>query len=323
MIHVEYEKKGNYPHEREVILFDRSAFQSLCDEDVLKVSEKYNILCPQVFVMECIVPSDMSRKESLCRKLGLIKNPVVLMDKTDKSILALEKIAKNCITAAPMTMERVTPRELITHYIPKIDTFKYYVKTLTEACEVSRGSLTSKQLTLTTQRVLEQRYGMDISTEELRNTLRGNERTRVTQYLNYVAKEALEDIGNRSTNEIIKSLSIILYLGSKDAEKLFDQIQRQNGRRFTVENYPKLSYPIYIYYLMYYIIYARQHNTEHLDQSYVRDFRYLYYLNFCDRFITNETSTPFIVNSLPYRNIRETPVSTLEELKEELIQEGL
>ena len=81
-----------------------------------------------------------------------------------------------------------------------------------------------------------------------------------------------------------------------------------------------LSQIYHHYYLFRYIVHGRQLNTMHLDQSYVRDFKYLHYLNFCDMFITNEKSTPNIVNSIPFDDIRETPVITVEELKKDSIK---
>ena len=330
MIHVEYEKKNNYPHDRELILFDRSAFQSLRDDEILKVNENFNILCPQVFVMECIAPREPFRRQSLCRKLRLIENPIVLTGDTHISpvieipvgaeysgILSSEEIARNCITSTPITMERVAPEKLISHYEPRIGAFRKLVRTVTDACEANKGRLTSRHLASTAQEVLEEIHNMDVSVEEVREMIRGNERTHVTQQLSYVARETLTEMENETVDQYVEGLKVFLYLNEKDTQILLDRIEEGDRRRLTVENFPNLAYPIYVYYLMHYIIYARQHNTEHLDQSYVCDFKYLHYLNFCDRFITNETSTPFIVNSLPYKDISETPISSLVELKED------
>ena len=97
-------------------------------------------------------------------------------------------------------------------------------------------------------------------------------------------------------------------------------LRRENtcSKPLTIENYPHLAYPIYIYFLFNYMLYARQIKAEHLDRSYLRDFRYLHYLNFCDMFVANEKSTPYIVDSIPYDGIRETPVITAEEMKRRL-----
>ena len=62
MIHVKYEKEKNYPHNRELILFDRNAFQKIHRDVLLEVNKRYNILCPQVFVMECIAPNNTDKK---------------------------------------------------------------------------------------------------------------------------------------------------------------------------------------------------------------------------------------------------------------------
>ena len=341
MIHVEYEKKNNYPQDKEIILFDRDAFQSLGDEGLHKVNEKYNILCPQVFVIECIAPNNASEieKQSLFKRLGLIENPIVLTGNTNipdtivilnhlpydiqlPTILASEQIAKNCITTTPITMERVRPEELISHYNKsRIHNFKDLMETITQTCESIKGSLTTNQLISKGQRTLLQKYNITASKKGIKDALRSNERTHVTQELSYVAKEALREIENESISQNVTGFKRFFSLTDKDTRILINRLQEK--KRLTVEDYPDLAYPIYIYYLTQYIIYARQHDTQHLDQSYARDFRYLHYLNFCDRFITNERSTPHIVNSFPYSDIRVTRIMTSEELKRELVQEGL
>ena len=342
MIHVEYEKKDNYPHDREIILFDRDAFQSLGDDGIHKVNKKYNILCPQVFVIECIAPENTDKKSDeefekvkklLRRKLGLIENPIVLTGTTNipdtiviydhpsndiqfPTLLASEQIAKNCITAVPMKMEGIPPEELISHYHKsRIDNFKGLVKTITETCESIKGSLTTNQLISRGQRFFGQ-HNINASKEGLKRALRSNERTHVSQELSYVAKETQREIENESTDESITGFKNFFTLTTKDTKILQNQLQ--DNKKLAVENYPNLAYPIYIYYLTRFIVYARQHDTQHLDQSYVRDFRYLHYLNFCDMFVTNEKSTPLIVESIPYDDIRETPVITVGELKRRL-----
>ena len=81
MIHVEYEQENNYPHDRELILFDRNAFQPLGDEGLRKVNKKYNILCPCIFVMECLSPNRASeaQKRWILNRLRLIENPIVFL----------------------------------------------------------------------------------------------------------------------------------------------------------------------------------------------------------------------------------------------------
>ncbi len=333
MIHIKYQKKGNYPHDRKIILFDRDAFQSLGDEGLRKVNEKYNILCPQVFVIECLAPNKASEKQKrwLRRRLALMENSIVLTGNTHVSplidipynveysgILAAEQIARNCITSIPITMERVTPERLISYYEPRISAFKKEMKAYTEICDSYRASLTMNRLISETQRGIQRTNNRVPSRQEIRDELRENERTRITQEPNYAAEEALREIESKSVEENIEGLKTFLFLTDKDTRGLRDQIQEGNRKTLTIENYPDLAYPIYIYYLFFYMICARQHDTQHLDQSYVRDFRYLHYLNFCDRFITKEKSTPHIVKAIPYRHITDTPISSLEKLKREL-----
>ena len=338
MIHVKYEKKDNYPHDRETLLFDRSGFQHTHRDILSEVSKSYNIFCPQVFVMECLAPENTDRKsdeelekvkKSLREKLGVIENPIVLVGNTNTSqiieipldayyptFLTSEQIAKNCITKTPISMKSVTPEKLISHYEPRIGVFKDSVKKLTEKCEEYKDSLTPNNTISRVQRFAQQTHNRTPSREHLKKAMKLSEQTNVKQDPSYVAKETLRAIGDISIIENIERLGMFLDLTARDSEKLRNYIQEE--KILTVENYPDLAYPIYIYYLLRYMIHARQFNTQHLDRSYVRDFRYLHYLNFCDMFITNEKSTPHIVNSIPYCNIKETPIITVRELKEGL-----
>ena len=94
MIHVDYNKENNYPHGKELILFDRSGFQHAHRDVLCEINKKYNILCPQVFVMECLAPQNTDRKsdeeleiakKSLREKFELIENPIVLTGDTYRS----------------------------------------------------------------------------------------------------------------------------------------------------------------------------------------------------------------------------------------------
>ena len=391
MIHVEYEKKNNYPHDKGLVMFDRDAFQSLGDAGLCKVNEKYNILCPQVFVMECLSPNRASEEQKrwLFRRLQLIENPIVLTGDTNTSglieipldlyystFLTSEQIAKNCITKTPIAMEGVTPEKLIAHYESKIDAFKDYVKEQTERCEKGKGYLTLNQIISRAQD-----YNPTWSREKIKAAMKRNEDTHVKENLSFLVmmilkateEEPISDNINRLSRllslidkeirilqsqiptwsrEKIKaamkrnedthvkenlSFLVMMILKATEEEPISDNINRlsrllslidkeirilqsqiQEGKTLTVENYPDLAYPLYIFCLFRYITNGRQFNTQHLDQSYVCDFRYLHYLNFCDIFITNETSTPYIVKSIPYNKIRETPVITVEELKRRL-----
>ena len=338
MIHVKYEKKDNYPHDRETLLFDRSGFQHTHRDVLREINKKYNILCPQVFVMECLAPQNTDKKsdeelekdkKSLREKLELIENPIVLTGSTNISpviaiprgveysgILTSEQIARNCILSISIAMERVIPEKLISYYEPKINVLKKEMKAYTEACEKYSGTLTPRRLDSEVQRYFEETHGVTLSREEIRNIRREHERTLITQELEYASREALREMEGKSIEDNIESFTIFFYLTGRDIEELRSQIQ--DGRRLTTKNYPDLAYPIYVYYLVFFMLCARQHNTQHLDQSYARDFRYLHYLNFCDEFITNESSTRHIVDSLPYSDIRQKPVTTSEELKNRL-----
>ena len=91
MIEVEYEVDKSVPSDKELILFDRNAFQSLPKSVFPEVNKKYNIFCPIHFVIECISPNNKDKKDpvsfekekkSLLEKLELIENPIVITGKT-------------------------------------------------------------------------------------------------------------------------------------------------------------------------------------------------------------------------------------------------
>lgn len=341
MIHVEYNKKNNYPHNRELILFDRCAFQNVHRNVLAGINKKYNILCPQVFVMECIAPDNTDKKDvesfekdkkSLREKLELIENPIVLTGKTYRppmidvpngthcpSILMSEEVAANCITSTLITMERIAPESLISYYEPRIEGFKSLIKSITERCDTAKGMLTPNKMVSYVQQILQPMFemlDMTVSTQDIKAGLKRDKQTYVKQTPNYAAEKTIQEMENESIDRSIVMLEAVLNLTNVPANRLRRELADQ--KRLTMENYPHLAYPIYIYYLFNYMIYARQINAEHLDKSYLKDFRYLHYLNFCDMFIVGETSTPHIVNSIPYDNIRKMPVITIQELKNRL-----
>lgn len=361
MIHVEYKKKDNYPHDRELILFDRNGFQSLPYDILSKVNEKYNILCPQVFIMECIAPENTDKKgeesferdkKSLREKLKLIENPIVLggpihishiigtpLDVYFPTLLTSEQIAGNCIADFPVTMKRIEPDKLISYYESRVSKFKSFVKSNTERLDTAKGMLTPNKMILYVQQIAQQMVQqiskipvstkeiegaliaqqiskIPVSAKEIKNILKQDKENYVRQELSYCAKRTLREIENKTMEQHIEMFEAVLSLAGKYANVL--RSETIENKQLTVEKYPRMAYPIYIYYLFNFMIHARQINAEHLDKSYLRDFRYLHYLNFCDMFIANEKSTRHIVNSIPYDDIRETPVITADELKERL-----
>ena len=342
MIHVKYKKKDNYPQDRELILFDRNAFQKINRNVLLEVNRKYNIFCPQVFVMECIAPNNTDKKSeeelekaktSLHEKLKLIENPIVLtgpihishiigipLDVYNPALLTSEQIAGNCIADLPITMKRIEPDELISYYEPRVPVFKSLVKDITERIDTAKGTLTPNKISIYVQEVLQpmlKMLDMDVSTQDIKSVLKGNKKTYVRQTLSYCAEKTLREIGHRTMEQEIEMFEEGLGLAGKYANVLRSETVK--NKQLTVANYPHLAYPIYIYYLFNFITYARQINAEHLDGSYWCDFRYLHYLNFCDKFIANETSTPHIVRSLPYKSIRNMCIMTSDELTKSLI----
>ena len=196
MIRVKYKKKDNYPHNRELILFDRSAFQFLSKDDLCKVNEKYNILCPPIFVIECIAPNNTDKKsedelekdkKSLLEKLELIENPIVLTGRTNviyriaipsgadaeySDILEAWQIARNCVINSPVTMKRVCPKVLVSKCELRVAFSKYERRKVPEIADNPELSLTPKRYRSHVQRIYEHLYGQVRPMSEIRRELR-------------------------------------------------------------------------------------------------------------------------------------------------------
>ena len=339
MIHVEYERENNYPHDRELILFDRNAFQGLSKDVISEISKEYNILCPRIFVIECIAPDNSDKKpqaqfekekKSLLEKLELIENPIVLTGSTNvtdriyippnaeySDILDAWRIARNCIINSPVIMKRISPQVLVSNCKPKVAMWKYEMRQATKAIDWGRGSLSPNRYRSHVQRRYEHLHGEIRSMSEIRGELRSNPSTHITQELSNAAGHALREINEQSKEEIIEEFKV--HFGLSDGEEtriLHNKIR--DSMELTIENYPHLSYPIYVYYLIRYMLYGRQQNVAHLDPSFYSDFQYLRYINFCGKFMANETSTPDIVRAIPYSGISDMCIVTSGKLKESL-----
>ncbi len=338
MIKVDYEVDNNVPPDKEIILFDRNAFQQLSKDALIKITKRYNILCPIHFVIECISPNNSDKKDKvffekekkfLREKLELIKNPIVFMGRTNIGyriqipsyiketeyidILDSWQIARNCIIDDPVIMKSITHQELVSRCEVKLRDLKYERRVSTDTIDYNKGSLSPNRYRSNVKKRSEQIYDNKLSMSELKRRLRSTPATNITQELSNAAGHALREIKDESKDEILEYFKSHFFLTAVDIKGLSRKL-RQN-RNLTIENYPSLSYPIYIYFLIRYMLCARQQDAQHLDNSYFIDFKYLHYLNFCDRFIANETSTPHIVNAIPYSDIRSISIITSEELK--------
>ena len=339
MIRVEIKSEANYPRDKGLILFDRNAFQGLSKDVIHEINKKYNILCPRIFVIECISPENTDRKPEnqferdkrlLLEKVELIENPIVLTGSTNVTdriyippnteyadILDSWRIARNCIINSPVIMKRIPSQTLVSNCRAKVAMWKREMREATKTIDWGRGSLSPNRYRSHIQRRDEHLHGVTRSMSEIRTELRSDPSTHITQELSNAAGHALREIKEESKQEIIEKFKVHFGLNDEDTALLHDQIR--DNRELTMENYPDLSYPIYVHYLIHYMLCGRQQNADHLDSSFYSDFQYLRYLNFCEKFIADETSTPYIVKAIPYSSIRNMCIMTSEKLKESLI----
>lgn len=340
MIKVDYEVDKSVPPERELIMLDRNAFQSLHKDVISEISKLYNILCPIHFVMECISPNNSDNKnlvifekekKALLRKLELIENPIVITGKTFVThrihippnikdpeytdILTSWQIARNCFLNYPVTIKRISPRELVSRCKPKIWDFKSENRESTKTIDDDKGDFSPNQYISHVYQENELYY-VSRPMSEIKRELKSDPATNITTELSNVCGHVLREITDEPKDEIIEKFKVYFGLKDKDIKSLCKIIR--NNKKLTIENYPCISYPIYIYFLIRYMCYGRHQNADHLDDSFFFDFQYLHYLNFCDRFIADETSTPHIVKAIPYREISNKPIMTSKVLVKEL-----
>ena len=285
--------------------------------------------------MECIAPNNSDNKpeeelekdkESLREKLELIENPIVISGNTNvtdrivipnnteySDILDSWRIARNCIVNSPLIMKRVSPQVLLSSYTAKVWGWKFERRAVNKICNDAKGTLSPGVYRSHFQRKYEELFNKTLSIYEIKSELRSNPSSNLTQELANAANHALTDTKNISKEEIIEGFKVDFGLNFWDTKKLYKQIN--DSENLTIENYPHLSYPIYIFYLIRYMLCAVQQNADHLDASYFPDFLYLHYLNFCDKFIVKEKSTPYILKALPYSDIKDISCMTIEKLE--------
>lgn len=340
MIKVDYEVDKSVQTDKEFLLFDRNAFQSLPKDMLLKINKQYNILCPIEFIVECISPNNSDKKDivsfermkkALIEKLQLIQNPVMFTGSTNvemriapsdnvkdleyNDILTSWQIARNCIIDLPITMTGIPPDKLV----EKCERFIWYIKhenrESTKTINQFLGDLRPDRYRKQVQK-REELQGRSKSIYEIKQELRRDPTTNITQELRNAAGHVHRDITYDSKDEVIANFKIHFGLNNDHIKRLRSQFSI--GKKLTTKNYPRLSYPIYIYFLIRYMLYGRQQDAQHLDKSVFLDFQYYRYLPFCGRFIADERSTPYIVEAIPDSQIRDIPIITSKELIEEL-----
>ena len=337
MIQVECEVDKSVPPDKELILFDRNAFQSIPKDVLTEISKRYNIFCPIHFVIECLSPNNgdnkalvlfEKEKKSLREKLESIENPIIFTGSTNviykygiyanteyTDILASWQIARNCIINYPVTMKRISSDDLVLKCKTKIWDIKNEFRELTESILPSKGRLSPNRYRLQVQKQ-DQLRNISRSLLEIKRELRKNPSTDITQELTNVATHALRDIEAESKSEIVEGFKTHFGLIDENMSSLRYQIK--NYKTLTSDNYPRLSYPIYIYFLIRYMLYGIMQGAKHIDDSFFPDFQYFHYLNFCDRFIADETSTRHIVKAIPFSEISNIRIMTSKELIKEL-----
>ena len=292
---------------KKVALLDRSTFQSLSLDQLKQMCNQYAILCTPNFLYECI-------KGNL--KKGLLNI------ETESFVMICEK---------PQKLHTLHKDDIVKRDLTSLDDYLVTLFCVNKDQRKSIFPAASKdsRFFYDTANSHAKFYDelFDGFREAVVNSLDGDERS-----VRDLLKGSEEELGYRllssNINDICKFaeahipapkklISFFYYLtrvggpkilNGEELEWALKRLSLYNGNPIET-NF--LRYSRYYYFLGYCLATYRSLEGEYRDDSYVRDWEYLYYLPFCDLFVSNDNFLENFVPSLPQSfGLNETFVST-------------
>ena len=303
----------NIPKNKKIILIDRSYFQEIEMSDLAGINKQYAILCPDVFIAECVAPRDASNieKKALLKKLSAIEDFTIFAGSynNEQTHVVLKEhceIIKHCLISTaniPIVIQPYEPKEeIIADYQRNASYFHKIADGKTQLLDQYEGRFAPNKVRTMLRNLLNLE-----NNSEAKKILRELQEKHKTPFIgtskeiDHISKITKEAINNMPDMERIEGFSRIGNLSNSEELML--------KRRLELYNSPTpafLAYPSYSHYLEFLLIVARTLDTDHLDLSYMRDWRYLHYLPFCDLFLSGERSFEYVIKSLPdFLNIKQ------------------
>lgn len=244
------------------ILLDRSSFESLSTIEIEAVDQKYSVVCPWIFLAECLNPkkSDKFRLRQKIEKLKYVMTPGKLSHaKQQITPLSLLEIVKNSL------MEKELPFSFIEVEIQEI--INYYK--------------------FTDIRDLLDRYGKSFEDLGL--------------------SDMLHDFGILTEHSSLNAFTSVFnsLFSNQSAGTVFDALYHLfniNPSSYPIEekSVHNLTLILYYSYLLSILYIGYSCKCEGFDQSIPNDFHYLFFIPFCNIFVSNDKNLLKIIDYFQY-----------------------
>ena len=280
MLHIVSDKK--------IILFDRSAFERLSYSDIEKVKTRFNILCPDVFLSECINPSDSCRKKALEEKILSFDFILFFLHSGSNELLTHYGIWENIISGRfqDMNLEYIKPQIVLE---------SLNLKWLRETMERNSNDINQRSYNIYVDDSDEGKSFKEfidlladnndnVDKKELKNNFKKIAMLGTSQEPNDIARSVDNLILLHKFGERIKT-----YEDLEEITKIEVQYNSLNSRN---------KYLLFYDWMIYYMIMGESVNMKGLDKSYFNDFMYCYYIPFCDLFVTDEKTFPSVLKPI-------------------------
>ena len=280
---------------KKVALLDRSTFQGLTPDQLNDLCNLYAILCTPNFLYECM-QGNLEQK-----LLDIDASSFVMICESPQRFLTLHKqdIVKRDLTSlddylVTMVCVNKSNRQLIFPAISSDSKFFYQMAD-------SEVNFFDDLFSNFRNDVVDSLGG---DRTVVRDLFRGGE-----QQLGYrLHSSKIDDICKFAESQIPapeRLIKIIYYLTKPDGTRILngEELTWALKRLSLYNNSPIetgfLRYSRYFYFLWLCLITFRAFDGEHRDNSYIRDWEYLYFLPFCDLFVSSDNFFENFVPCLP------------------------
>ena len=280
--------------DKKKILFDRSAFERLACSDIERVKTRFNILCPDVFLAECINPSKSARKKIIEEKILRFDSLLVFLSENSNEILS--------------------------HYgIMEIINSGQFEDINLKCLQYKHPEVVLKSLSLKWLRDFMKRNSNDLNQRGYDFYVDGsNEGRSLKETIDFLSdnndnvdkkklKNDLKEIKMLGTSQepddIAKGVDImILFSIFKEEIKTYEDLKKNIKTEVPYHTFNKRTKYLSFYdWMIYYMIMGQAVNMKGLDRSYFNDLMYCYYIPFCDLFVTDEKTFPLVLKPISDR----------------------
>ena len=285
----------SYPFsDKKIILFDRSAFEKLSYSYIEKVKTRFNILCPDVFLAECINPSNSARKQSLKEKLLCFDYLLIFLHENSNDILSHYGILEiiNSGKFGDINLKCLQYRH------PEVVLKSLSLKWLRDFIKRNSHDINQRGYDFYVDGSNEGR-----SFNEVIDILSDNNDNVDKKKLKNDMKEIAMLGTSQEPDDIAKGVDMmILSRIFKENIKTHEDLIKMTKIKVPYDSFDKRKkYMLFYDWMIYYMTMGQAVNMKGLDKSYYNDFMYCYYIPFCDMFVTDEKTFPLVLKPISDR----------------------